>query len=403
MKTLLKILLPFLVLALGALGARELANSRKVPEPTPREVPIPRVRTIAAELISHQVQVPSQGIVISRTESELMTEVPGRVVHVSPSLINGGFFEADDVLLRIDPRDFELVVIQAELDVARAKRRLSEEEADARVALSEWESMGQGEASDLALHKPQIEEAKASLKAAEAMHEKAQRDLGRTILVAPYRGRVRRKSVDLGQFVTLGAPLATLYAIDIAEVRLPLSDGELAFLELPFGSAEEQRERRPLVQLSSNFAGKEYHWPARIVRTEGEIDPKTRMVIAVAEVIDPYGQERLEQGIPLALGMFVRADITGVVLENVLVLPRTALRDGDQLYVVNDQDRVHFVGATVIRTERNSVIVRAEIEAGTRIVISPLEIVTEGMQVRDVANDPPAARTQNGSERGASQ
>ena len=389
MNTLLKILLPLIVLALGGLAAKELVDSRQLPVPEERPVPVPRVRTLAADLTSYTVHVPSQGSVAPRLESTLVTEVSGRVVHVSPNLVNGGFFEAGEELLRIDPRDFEPALTQARLDVARAQRRLSEEEADAQVAVREWESMGVGDATPLAKHEPQVAEAKASLAAAEALQERAQRNLARTRVTASFRGRVRKKLVDLGQFVAVGAPLATLYAIDVAEVRLPLPDAELAFLELPFGASNESRERRPTVQLSAQFAGQERTWSGRIVRTEGEIDPTTRMVVAVAEVNDPYRLNETEQepGTPLALGMFVHARISGVVLNDVFVLPRTALRDGEQVYVIDDRGRLHFVQAEVIRTERDQVVLRAPLPGGTRFVISPLEIVTEGMRVQDVTSD----------------
>jgi multidrug efflux system membrane fusion protein len=387
MKSQLKILFPILVLVAGGIGAKALKDSRVLPEAVELEVLVPRVRSLEANPGPYQVFVQSQGTVVPRLESQLVSEVAGRVLHVSPNLVNGGFFEADEVLLRIDPRDFELALTQAKLEVARAQRRLQEEEADARVARREWESMGQGEPTALALHIPQIEEAQASVNAAVAIEERAQRNLERTEVKAAFQGRVRTKQVDVGQFVAMGSALATLYAIDVAEIRLPLADGELAFLELPYGASKESQSRRPTVQLSSEFAGLTRSWQARIVRTEGEIDPMTRMVMAVAEVQDPYRLHDPEHPVPLALGMFVGATIEGVFLEDVFVLPRTALRDDSQVYVLDDEDKLHFVDATVVRTERERVVLRTQLPAGTRFVVSPLEIATDGMQVTDLATD----------------
>ncbi|MFT7667996.1 MAG: RND family efflux transporter MFP subunit [Planctomycetota bacterium] len=387
MKTFLKFLLPVVVLICGAFAAKHLANSRVIPQSEPPVIPRPIVTTIPAKLTDYRVIVSSQGTVIPRTESQMVVEVSGRVTFVSKSLISGGFFDEGEILLEIDPRDYELATAQAELDVARAQRRLKEEEADADVARNEWERMGEGEASSLTLHEPQIAEAKASLAAATAMKERALRDLERTKLLAPFGGRVRNKSVDLGQFVARGSAVAMLYATDIAEVRLPLPDNELEFLTLPFGAPSENAESRARVELSAIFAGKRRSWDARIVRTEGEIDMKTRMVMAVAQVEDPYGRKRPEQEVPLALGMFVDGQISGHVLENVMQFPRSALRDGEQLYALDQEDRLRFVPANVIRRERDRVILRAEIPEGTRVVVSPLEIVTNGMLVRDLGSD----------------
>lgn len=393
MKRLLKILLPIVVLAAGLAAAKALNDSRELPESTPPEVPIPLVATMSAQRTDHRVIVPSRGTVVPRTESQLVVEVSGRVTEISPQLVSGGFFEKGEQLLRIDSRDYELAAAQAKLDVASADRRLAEELADAAVAKKEWERMGSGEASALTLREPQVAEARATLVAAQAMLERAERDLERTKIMAPFAGRVRHKAVDLGQYVNRGVSVATVYATDIAEVRLPLPDDELEFLTLPFGERGGAPTTLPEVVLSAQFAGARRTWPARVVRTEGEIDPTTRMVMAVAQVEDPYGRQLAGNGsdkprpIPLALGMFVDAQIRGHLIEDVFTLPRTALRDGDRVYVLDEEDRLRFFEVEVIRRERELIIVRAGLDDGTRVVISPIEIVTDGMQVRDVAGD----------------
>jgi multidrug efflux system membrane fusion protein len=383
MKTLFKILLPLVVLAAGAAAALQLAAQREVPEPEPREVPLPSVRTVLAEPTDHEVWVTSRGTVVPRTESQLVVEVPGRVVRISPDLVSGGFFEAGEVLLEIDPRDLELAVAQAELDVARSRRRLAEEEADAEVARREWETLGTGEPTPLTLREPQVAEARAQVAAAEALLERARRDLARTRVTAPFSGRVRDKRVDLGQYVQPGTPVATLYATDVAEVRLPLADGELAFVELPVAGLRDV-EKRPEVELVAHFAGDRRSWTGRVVRTEGEIDPRTRMVMTVAEVREPYDPSRV---VPLAIGMFVEARIRGVLLEDVLVLPREALREGDRVYALDEEDRLLVREVRVLRAERDRVVLRAEELAGARVVVSPLELVTDGMRVRDLGVD----------------
>jgi RND family efflux transporter MFP subunit len=338
---------------------------------------------VLAEPTDHEVWVTSRGTVVPRTESQLVVEVPGRVVRISPDLVSGGFFEAGEVLLEIDPRDLELAVAQAELDVARSRRRLAEEEADAEVARREWETLGTGEPTPLTLREPQVAEARAQVAAAEALLERARRDLARTRVTAPFSGRVRDKRVDLGQYVQPGTPVATLYATDVAEVRLPLADGELAFVELPVAGLRDV-EKRPEVELVAHFAGDRRSWTGRVVRTEGEIDPRTRMVMTVAEVREPYDPSRV---VPLAIGMFVEARIRGVLLEDVLVLPREALREGDRVYALDEEDRLLVREVRVLRAERDRVVLRAEELAGARVVVSPLELVTDGMRVRDLGVD----------------
>lgn len=385
MNTLLKTVLPLLVLVIGALGAKTLIDSRVLPDAKAPEVPIPLVTTLKAQRSDYRVHVPSQGTVMPRTESQLVVEVSGRVTSISPDFINGGFMEEGELLLQIDPRDYELAVAQAGVEMARAARRVTEEEADSEVARQEWERIGDGEPSELTLRLPQVAEAKATLVAAEAMLERAKRDLERTQVLAPFSGRVRSKSVDTGQFVSMGSSIATVYATDYAEVRLPLPDRELEFLDLPFAGDQADPSLLPEVELFADFAGKARSWSARLVRTEGELDAMTRMVMAVARVENPYGQPGAE--VPLALGMFVKGTIAGHLLEDVFALPRTAVRDGERAYILDDDDRLHFVPVEIVRRERELVILRADIPEGTRIVISPIEIVTDGMQVRDVAND----------------
>ncbi len=265
---------------------------------------------------------------------------------------------AGETLFKIDPYDYQQAVIQARAEVARAKLRLAQEEAEARVARKEWGDLGNGEAKALTLREPQLEEARAALAAAEAQLDKTERDLDRTRVRAPYAGRVREEQVDVGQFVTIGAPVATIYSVDYAEVRLPLPNNELAYLEIPLDYRDDpQTNPGPRVVLRSEFAGKTFEWEGRIVRTEGEIDPTSRMVHVVAQVKDPYAKGADPERPPLAVGMFVQAEIEGRRVTEVAVLPRAALRGRDQLLVVDGEDRLRFRQVEVGRTTDTEVIV----------------------------------------------
>jgi RND family efflux transporter MFP subunit len=229
----------------------------------------------------------------------------------------------------------------------------------------------------------------AGLEAARVTLEQAKRDLARTEIRASYAGRVREENVDLGQFVSRGAPIAKLYATDFVEIRLPLADQQLAYLDLPMGRGTLEGERGPKVRLSARFAGANQEWIGRIVRTEGEIDARSRMVHVVARVEDPYGTAADRGGAtsdraPLAVGLFVQAEIDGPVAEDVLVLPRSAVRDDERILVVDGQDRLYTRTADVLRIDRDDVLLRADLAPGERICLSPLQVVVDGMQVRPI-------------------
>ncbi|HUG44040.1 MAG TPA: HlyD family efflux transporter periplasmic adaptor subunit, partial [Acidobacteriota bacterium] len=230
----LKILLALAFLAVGLFGAWSLISTRPQVESAAPTFSTPLVEVMPLSPRNIQLRVRTQGTVMPRTESSLVPEISGRVVYVSPSFSSGGFFEEDEVLLRIDPRDFELAIAEADARIAQARFQIEREQAEARVARREWEELGEGRASDLLLRTPQVAEAEAALEAAKASRELAQRNLSRTEIRAPYRGRVRSRSADIGQFVVQGDSVAQLYAVDFAEVRLPIPREELGSVNLPF-------------------------------------------------------------------------------------------------------------------------------------------------------------------------
>ncbi len=400
MKRYVMILLPFAVIAVGALTAWTMINSREVAETRPREVSPPLVRVIRAEKENIRLRVHSEGTVMPRTQSTLIPEVAGTLVWVSPSLTAGSFFESGKLLLKIDPREYELDVISARAAVAGQKLRLEWEKQEADVARQEWEKLGNGTPTNLALRKPQLAEAEAALASATAALERAKLNLEKTKIYAPYAGRVRTESVDMGQFVTRGTPIARVYAVDYAEVRLPIPDQDAAFLRLPLNyRGEKTSPPGPSVTLKAKFAGKEYRWRGRIVRTEGEIDAKSRMIHAVAQVKNPYGRGGQTGRPPLAVGMFVEAEIQGLAVRDVVVLPRTAFRTEDTVLVVDDEARLHFRQVEVLQRNREQVYVTAGLENGERICISPMDTPVENMRVRigssGTASDPPDNATGN--------
>ncbi len=388
LRRILMIVLPLTVLGLGTAVTVAMIESREEPATKPVEIPPLLVHVINIEPQTISLKVRAEGTVAPRTESQLVPEVAGRIVEVSPSLAAGGFFEEDEVLLKIESREYELAVIRADAAIAQAKLRLATERQEADVARKEWQTIGQGEPNPLVVREPQIAEALAALASAEATLEQARFDLERTVIRAPYAGRVRSKQVDVGQFVQRGAPIATLYSVDLAEVKLPIPNAEIEFVNLPLayrGAAESTRG--PAVTLTAQFAGREHKWRGRIVRTEGEIDPATHMVNAIAQVENPYAPGRDSRRPPLAVGMFVEAEIDGRRVGNIVRLPRTALRGDSRVLIVDSTDRLYYREIDIFRLERDQALVRGGIESGDRVCVSNVEAAVNGMKVRVVESE----------------
>ena len=393
-KLALRIVLPMVVLAGAGYAGFTIIQNRPITETRVVESPLPLVETMDVAYSNVRLQVRAEGTVAPRTEAEFVPEVSGRVMEIAPSLAVGGFFEEGDVLLRLDSREYELALTRSRSSIAQAELRLETERQEAAVAMEEWELLGAGRPTPLAMREPQIAEAEAALASAQAALQLVEYDLERTVVRAPFAGRVRSKRVDVGQFVQRGNPVATLYAVDAVEIRLPIPDSELQFVDLPLAYRDDggsESVSGPEVILHSEFAGQEHEWRGRIVRTEGEIDPRTRMVHAIARVEDPYARSEDRLRPPLALGMFVEAEILGRSSGQVAILPRTVLRGADQVLVVDDGGELRFQQVEIFRLERDQVMVRSGLEEGDRIVVSPLENAVNGMRVRVIESSPAQA------------
>ena len=388
----LQVLLPFVLLGGAGLAAYVMYLNRppveiQTPAFEPQGV---RVQPVAFETVS--LTVGSQGTVQPRASSQLVPEISGPVTKVASSFAVGGFFEKGDVLLKIDPYDYQQAVITARSQLAQVRLRLAQEQAEADVARREWAELGRGDPNALTLRQAQVEDARAAVAAAEAAVERAARDVERAEIKAPYAGRVQSKDVDVGQFVNKGNTVARIYAIDAAEIRLPLPDEELAFVDIALSYRGGGQQTGPSVTLSADFAGRRHTWQGRIVRTEGEIDPVSRMVHVVAEVRDPYGPGNDPSRPPLAAGMFVEAEIEGRTVSDVVVLPWAALRGRDRVLVVDESSRLRYRQVEVLRSTSDEVLIRGGLAEGELVCVSPLDTVTDGMAVRVLDGDARMAR-----------
>lgn len=370
-----KALIPLALLAVGLAGAMLLASAREAPPRRPARTLAPLVEALEVTQDHIPVVVTGQGTVQPRTAIQVVPQVPGRVVATHPNLAAGGFFRRGEVLVAIEPADYELAVERAEATVAGAEVRLETERAEAAVARQEWDRLHPGEEppNALVLRAPQVHQAEAELAAAEADLAAARLNLERTRIRAPFDGRVVSETVDTGQYVVAGQPVAHIYATDVLEVPVPLEDAELAWFDTGGG-----RGGGAPTEVAVDFAGARHVWRGRVVRSEG-VDPESRMVNVVVAVEDGYVPGREKP--PLEPGMFVEVGIEGHTLEGAVPLPREAVHGGDEVWVVED-GLLRIRRVKVARTARELAYVADGLAAGDLVVTTNLDAVTDGMPVR---------------------
>jgi len=374
-----RILFPIAIVVAGFITMGIIMKTGPTMDQKPPASTAPLVRTWIATSETVQLSVLTYGSVLPRTESELIPEVSGRVIKISPSMVSGGFIRKGEILLEIDPLDYEVALEQARASLAAAKSELTNAKKayERLLDLAKQQSASQSQQDD-ALNRLRF--GQASIREAAARLSRAERDISRTKIKAPYDGRVRSKRVDIGQFVNRGAPIASLYATDFAEVRLPLHDEELAHLDLPLAGQESPNQ--PTAILRARFAGANHTWEGKIVRTEGELDPKTRMINVVAQVEAPY--ERSGNRPPLAIGLFVEAEIIGNTVDNVYIVPRSALQANEQIYVLSSEYRLQFRYVNILRTVEEDVYITSGFKSGETICLSTISNAVEGMLVEPV-------------------
>lgn len=389
MKKFLKIISPILVLVIS-IGIVQALNAAK-PEPEKKEDTQRLISLYVDEVKSETVtiSVMAQGEVRPKTEIDLIPRVSGRVVAISDAFAEGAEFGPGTVLIKLDDADYRLDVIRAEARVSGANVALERELANAKIKESHWINKDSGEKpTPYALNQLQVAEARANLSAAEADLQEARLNVERTQISVPFRGHVRSRNIGIGQYVTAGTSLGSVFSSDVVEVRLPLTDAQLAELNLPMGFMADAFNA-PVVHFSATVGNKERHWEGRIVRTSASVDDQTRMINAIAEVEDPYGLGS-DGGAPLAVGLFVSAEIAGVSSQTALVMPRLALRNANKAYVINDENRLEIRALEVLSTSEDRVLVTKGLQPGEKVVTSTLPAPVEGMEVQAITNGSPS-------------
>lgn len=361
------------------------------PPPEKKDVAAVDPLVVVMPLVSQTVDftVASQGNVRPATETVLSAEVAGPIVSIADKFVAGGVFDRNEVLLRIDPTNYEVAVTQA---AALLKQRQIEFDGAEKLR-----SQGYRAESEYA-------SAAAALATAQAELVRAERNLDRTEIRLPYAGIVRSKEADIGQYVNVGSRLGVTFATDFAEVRLPLTDQDLAFVDLPLATGSEVAEG-PAVTLSATQRGKLAQWQGRIVRTEGVVDESTRVTFAVARVDDPYRRKpggNGEQSV-LPFGTFVSASIAGNSAANVIRVPRSALRGNGQLVVVDAENRLAIRDVDILRSDERYAYIAGGVSEGERISLTIIENPVNGMRVRSDVSQAAQPGTADGGELGVSQ
>ena len=367
-----QIILPLIILVAG-IGAFAIFTGMKKPPEEKEEVdntPIVSVESITVAPMT--LNVDSYGIVKPKYETDLVAQVNGEIIELADVFVRGGFVKKDQVLARIDPSDYQAALIDAQASLASARASLETEVAQGKVAEREWNQITDTSPTELSLRKPQLAQELARVKAAQASILRAERNLERTNIVAPYDAMIESRDIGLGAFVGMGNKIGKILSTELAEVRLPVADNQLQYLI-------DQGENAKVI-LHGVYSGKEIQWPAKIVRDEGVIDNQSRMSYLVAEVHDPYALNTSNNQPPLRYGSYVNAKIVGIEIAQASVIPRY-LVNNSKVAILDSESRLHYAEVHIARQDGENIIVSNGLEDNDQLIVSALDYPVDGMKL----------------------
>lgn len=373
------------VLALAGMGAAAFMTIEVLkPEPEQADEKFAGLSVFAESIEREDLNftVKAQGEVRPQREIVVAPQIAGRIAYVSPDFIDGGFIRRGQVLVRLETADYQLAVVRAQSGVASAEQRLAREIAEAEVARQDLANLGITDSSPLARREPQMAEARAALESAKAQLADAELALSRTAVVAPFDGRVREETVDVGQFASPGQSLGRVFATDVVEVALPITDEQLGQLGLPLAFAETANTKGPRVIFSAPVGGIERQWEGRVTRSSAAVNSQTRLINVIAELDDPYGAGS-DNGAPMAPGLFVTAEVDGTRIEDLLVAPRSAIRGGNNIFIGEPENgALRIFPVDLVYSSADGAWFRSnDVEVGDLAIVSPIRGSNDGMSI----------------------
>ena len=382
MKRIIAVILPIVLLVGGAIvGIGILSANKPEPETSTEER---KALAVFAEPIERRdlvLTVTAQGEVRPRSEILLTPQVSGRISYLSDKFENGGFIPRGEIIARLDQADYRLAIVRAKSGIATAEQALAREQAEADLAVRDLQDLGVADSSPLARREPQLAQAQASLDSARAQLDEAELALQRTIVRAPFDARVREKSADVGQFVTMGQSLGRIFSIESVEVSLPVTDEQLGQLNLPIAFTATAETPGPEVIFTTNVAGKPRQWTGQITRTAAAVNSQSRLINIFGEVKDPYGANS-DNGTPIAPGLFVTATIQGDTIEDALWAPRAGLRGQEDLFVGDKENgQLDIRKVEVLYSDNSGVYFAEGAEPGELAIVSPVQAAFDGMRL----------------------
>ena len=374
-------LAPLFVIFIGIFFAFIISISSPKPK---KGIEFPKPTPVFYEELKKQditLRVKTNGEVKPLNEINLISQVSGKIIDAADEFVDGGIIKAGSPLVWVDDRDYQLAVISAESNVAKAKKLLEREIAESELARRDWKELGIGDANPLTLRIPQLKEAEANVNAANANLERAKLNLERTVVTLPFQGIIKKKITGIGQFVGAGSILATAFSTEEVLIALPLTDYELSYLGLPL-AYQGQYGSSPEVKFISNISNKKYEWNGRITRTAGSIDPPTRLVYVYAEVLNPY-----DTSPPLAIGMFVDAEIEGKKIKDAFLVPNSSIKDDTYINTIDDENYLRIKEVEILGVVNDYLVIKGDIKEGERVVTSPLNNAEDGMALTPILLD----------------
>ncbi|AOW77513.1 efflux transporter periplasmic adaptor subunit [Colwellia sp. PAMC 20917] len=370
-----QIIIPIAILIIGFLLFFGFSSMKSPPEEKAEVDNTPIVAVEEVHVAPMNLTVKSYGVVQPKYETELVAQISGEVVELADVFVRGGFVAKNQLLARIDPNDYQAALIDAEATMASARASLEKERAQGQVAEQEWKRITDTSPTELSLRKPQLAQELANVKSAQASVLRAKRNLERTEIRAPYDAMIESRMIGLGSFVGTGTKVGKLLGTGVAEVRLPVADDQLQFLASQGENAQ--------VNLLGTFAGENITWSAKIARSEGVVDNKSRMTYLVAEVKDPYGlqsQKNVTKHNPIRFGSYVKAEIFGISLNRAALLPRY-LVSNNRVAILDADSKLHYADIIITRQEGSNVIVTGGLNEGDQLIVSALDYPVDGMKL----------------------